>query len=223
MEKPLEGVASFLVAIAVPIVLTMALVRGLTLPWYAAWQYGRTGFPPDPYGLSRAARLRLAAGTIRFLNIPGETDILERLTLPDGTPAYNDRELQHMDDVKAVYNGLTGAALGLLALGAVSGWVLVRRQSARALWLALSRGATLTLILLVSLGLWMLVGFDRFFTAFHGVFFEPGTWVFYYTDTLIRLFPIEFWQTAGLLVAGGVTVLSFGLVIVARRGATDVP
>ncbi|MBN1248042.1 MAG: TIGR01906 family membrane protein [Anaerolineae bacterium] len=205
------------VVVAVPVVLTMTLVRLLTFPWYPAWQYRRAGFPADPYGLPRQERLRLASATIRFLNIPGQTDILETLELPDGSPAYNDRELHHMDDVKAVYNGLSVAALGFLIAGAVSGWALWRAQGAPALWIALTRGATLTLALLVTLGAWMLLGFDRFFTAFHGVFFEPGTWVFYYTDTLIRLFPIEFWQTAGLLVAGGVTLLSLLLIALGRR------
>ncbi len=57
--------------------------------------------------------------------------------------------------------------------------------------------------LLLGLAAWMLIGFEGFFQAFHGVFFESGTWVFSYSDTLIRLFPLPFWQDAGLIVAGG--------------------
>ena len=100
------------------------------------------------------------------------------------------------------------------ALHPVAGRQLARSGDRCAVWQALIRGAALTLVLLVALGSWMLVAFDRFFTLFHGVFFEQGTWTFYYTDTLIRLFPFRFWEDAGLLVAGGVTLLSLGLLIV---------
>lgn len=205
---------SWLVTLSVPIVLTMALVRLLTLPWYPAWEYGRAGFPEDLYGLSPQHRLRMAQASIRYLNVRGPTTVLADLELPDGTPAHNERELDHMDDVKRVYSGLTLVAAGLLVASGVSAWQLVRSGDRCAMWQALIRGAALTLVLLVALGSWMLVAFDRFFTLFHGVFFEQGTWTFYYTDTLIRLFPFRFWEDAGLLVAGGVTLLSLGLLIV---------
>jgi integral membrane protein (TIGR01906 family) len=201
------------VTLSVPIVLTMALVRLLTLPWYPAWEYGRAGFPEDPYGLPLDERLRLAQASIRFLNIAGPTTVLADLELPDGMPAHNERELDHMDDVKRVYSGLTLVAAGCLVASAVSAWQLARSGDGCAVWQALTRGAALTLVLLVALGSWMLLAFDRFFTLFHGVFFQPGTWTFYYSDTLIRLFPFRFWEDAGLLVAGGVTLVTLVLLV----------
>jgi len=204
---------SLLIILSVPVVLTMTLVRLLTFPWYPAWEYGRAGFPEDPYGLSHGDRLGLAQASIRFLNIPGSTTVLRDLELPDGTPAYNERELDHMDDVKRVYSGLTLVAAGLLVASGVSAWQLGRSSARCAAWQGLIRGAALTLVLLVALGIWMLVAFDRFFTLFHGIFFQPGTWTFYYSDTLIRLFPFRFWEDAGLLVAGGVTLVTLALLI----------
>ena len=47
----------------------------------------------------------------------------------------------------------------------------------------------------------MLVSFDSFFTRFHAVLFETGTWTFLYSDTLIRLFPIKFWADVAAIVA----------------------
>ena len=205
---------SWLVTLSVPIVLTMSLVRLLTLPWYPAWEYGRAGFPEDPYGLTQEDRLRLAHASIRFLNIAGPTTVLADLELPDGTPAHNERELDHMDDVKRVYSGLTLAVAGCLVASGVSAWQLARSGDGCAVWQALIRGAALTLVLLVALGSWMLLAFDRFFTLFHDVFFQPGTWTFYYSDTLIRLFPFRFWEDAGLLVAGGVTLVTLALLVV---------
>jgi len=204
---------SWLIILSVPVVLTMALVRLLTFPWYPAWEYGRAGFPDDLYGLSQEDRLRLAQASIRFLNIPGPTTLLRDLELSDGTPAYNERELDHMDDVKRVYSGLTLVAAGLLVAIGLSARKLVRSGDRCAVWEGLVRGAVLTLVLLVALGIWMLIAFDQFFTLFHGVFFQPGTWTFYYTDTLIRLFPFRFWEDAGLLVAGSVTLVTLALLI----------
>ena len=47
------------------------------------------------------------------------------------------------------------------------------------------------------------------------LFFTGNSWLFYYSDTLIRLFPIRFWQDAFLLAAvvalGGGLGLAFGL------------
>ncbi|MEO0599678.1 MAG: DUF1461 domain-containing protein, partial [Chloroflexota bacterium] len=52
---------------------------------------------------------------------------------------------------------------------------------------------------------------DFFFTQFHNVFFEQGTWRFYYSDTLIRLYPERFWFEASLVV--GVLTVVGALVI----------
>ncbi len=206
-----------LIVLAVPIVLTMMMVRLLTLPWYPAWQYGRPGFPPDPLGMPREERLRLAQASIRFLNIPWSTDMLAELHFDDGTPAYQERELEHMDDVKAVYNGLTLLALVMGAAALIAVWALLHQPGAvngscRAIWTSLTQGAIMTLGLIVSLGVWMLISFDLFFTVFHQLFFEPGTWLFSYSDTLIRLFPLPLWQDAGLIIAGGVSALSLLLI-----------
>lgn len=196
-----------LVILAVPIVLTMTIVRALTFPWYARFEYARTSFPTDPFGMPPEERLRLAETTIRYLNLPGRPTMLEHLRFADGEPAYNERELGHMEDVKAVFDGLTLLAGVALAVSLASVWFLVRLDRC-APWSALAQGGALTLALLLGLATWMLIGFEGFFQAFHGVFFASGTWVFSYSDTLIRLFPLPFWQDAGLLVAGGVCVLA---------------
>ena len=40
----------------------------------------------------------------------------------------------------------------------------------------------------------MLLGFDRFFDDFHGVFFEGDSWRFARGDTLLRIYPERFWE-----------------------------
>jgi len=67
---------------------------------------------------------------------------------------------------------------------------------------ALRRGGLWTLLLLGGIMLFVVIGFGIFFVAFHNVFFEPGTWTFLWSDTLIRLFPERFWRDTFLFVGG---------------------
>lgn len=206
----------WLIAAAVPIVLVMTVVRLVTLPWYPAWEYAKPGFPADPLAMSKSERLRLAREAIAFLNMPRGAVRLDASRFDDGTVAYNAREVSHMDDVKLVYDRLTAGALIVLVIALAAVWGLVRLGHGPAVWGALSDGALFTLLVLIALGAWMLVGFNAFFTAFHGIFFEGGTWLFAETDTLIRLFPLQFWSDAGILIAVAVGVVSFALSLVGR-------
>lgn len=212
----MRNIWRWMIILAVPVVLTIGTARLLTLPWYPAWAYQRADFPPDPLGMPLAERLVLARASIAYLNLPwGQAD-LGALWLPDGTPAFNAREIQHMVDVKAVYGVLTWCAVGMLALAGGATWALARQGARATLWGALSDGGLLTLFILLALGVWMLVGFEQFFTAFHLVFFKGDSWLFPTTDTLIRLFPLPFWEMAGYIIAGVVGTLGFGLALVGR-------
>ena len=74
------------------------------------------------------------------------------------------------------------------------------------LWGAIGLVAGL-LLLLAYIG----INFESFFTNFHQVFFASGTWTFEYTDTLIRLFPIQFWADVSVLVVA--TALAQGALL----------
>jgi integral membrane protein (TIGR01906 family) len=86
------------------------------------------------------------------------------------------------------------------------------------------RGGWLTLGLAAGIGIFAAVSFWQFFTVFHSLFFSEDSWMFLYSDTLIRLFPMRFWQDA-FIFAGIVTVgggLALGLALRAqRRPKTD--
>ena len=206
----------WLIALAMPIVLVMTVVRLFTLPWYPAWEYAKPGFSKDPLGMSDTERLRLARESIRFLNVQRGSGLLDDLTFSDGTAAFNTREISHMDDVKLVYDRMTVVALFALVIALASVWGLMRIGNTGAIWGAVSDGSLITLCLLVGSGIWMLVCFDAFFTAFHGIFFEGDTWLFAYSDTLIRLFPLKLWEDAGILIAVIVGIVAFALALFSR-------
>ncbi len=86
----------------------------------------------------------------------------------------------------------------------------------------LRRGGMWMIGLAAALGLVAGVGillnpdvFWQFFTLFHKIFFSGDSWLFYYSDTLIRLFPMRFWEDAflwaAILALGGGAGLAFGL------------
>ena len=179
---------------ALPVLLLAINLRLVTGHWFVRWEYNRPAFPADPYGLSTDERIRLATTCQDYLASNAGISLLADLELADEEPAFNERELKHMEDVQSVYFGITVAGLisGLLwAAAGIASWV--QGWMSDRISVALFNGSLLTLALLGSLGGFMIVSWGEFFTAFHRVFFAGDTWIFPNTDTLIRLFPIRFW------------------------------
>lgn len=203
-----KTVLGWIVTVLTPLVILMIAIRLLMVPLFAQIEYRLPGFPEDPYGFTLEDRLKWSAPSIRFLTNGDELSDLASLSFEDGEPIYNDRELSHMADVKAVVTGmrigLTAAMLVLLAVEIIAlrgGW----RED---LLLAYQRGGWAVIGLIVAILMFVLIAFDQLFTWFHMLFFQSGTWQFYTSDTLIRLFPIRFWQDAFIIV--GVLSLVFG-------------
>jgi len=74
-------------------------------------------------------------------------------------------------------------------------------------------GGLFMLVILAGLVVYVLLQWDEFFTQFHELFFASGSWVFSYSDSLIRLYPVRFWQDAALTI-GGLCGLGAILVVV---------
>jgi integral membrane protein (TIGR01906 family) len=73
---------------------------------------------------------------------------------------------------------------------------------------------------MVVIGVLAYTSFDWFFVLFHRVFFQGDSWLFAYSDTLIQLFPVQFWMdaTAGMAVlAVAASVLLGGVAYVLSR------
>lgn len=204
---------SWLTALLTPILLLSLALRMLLTPTFLRLEYGQTSFPPDPYGFTQADRLHWAGYALEFIRAPHPIRYLADLKMPDGGPLFNERELRHMVDVQRVT--LAALRVGDLTLGVtlLLGLIAIRFRILHAYFQGLQRGGWLTLFLALALGIFGTLAFWDFFTLFHAVFFEGDTWLFEYSDTLIRLFPLRFWQdvfaVTAIIVIAGALLLAF--------------
>jgi integral membrane protein (TIGR01906 family) len=177
-------------------------LRVVATDTFVRHELGRDGFPPDRYGLTEEQRERLALLGLRSIE-PGSEGIvvLERATLPDGSVAFDPRELSHMRDVRSLFGGLMRGTLVAMIAIAVLALALARTRLRTVVPRGLLAGALATIAVAVLLVPVILLGFDGFFTRFHEVFFEGDSWRFSNTDTLIRIYPERFWEDVSQLAA----------------------
>lgn len=198
-------IARLLVIVLLPFVLLLTSARFVMSHAYARWEYGKPDFPKATR-INDTERLTNALASIDF--VTGQASEAEfRALRVNGQPAWNEREVQHMIDVRVVTGRIFTFHLVALALVLASLLVLRGRRAAR----ALQYGSLLTVLMWIVLGIFAAVSFNQFFTLFHALFFEGDTWIFDYEDTLIQLFPIPFWFDAALLIVG--STISMALLI----------
>ncbi len=220
-----QQLLSFIVMLLIPVVLILGAVRLMLNPWFLEFEYHTPNFPPDEFGFTFDERMRYARLELDYITNDAGISFLGDLHFPQGqmappvtcqemtdcTKLYTDRELRHMVDVKNTLKGALNvwyiSIATVLALGVLS-W--------RGRWFsgfrrAVSRGGWLTVILIVVIFAFVLFAFDLIFVVFHNVFFAPGTWTFYSSDTLIRITPERFWRDTFLMV-GGLSAV-FGIIV----------
>lgn len=217
--RTLQKVLARFVTLLLPVALTFLGVRLLLTHTFPEIEYRTPGFPADEYGFTLQDRLQWSRISIDYLLNDADISFLSDLTFPDGAPLFNGRELSHMQDVKNVVQPVlwVGYSVWFLALGLglwarFGGWW---PEYVRGVW----RGGWLTVGLVAVIGIFAGISFWQFFTVFHELFFTGDSWQFLYSDTLIRLFPMRFWQDA-FLFAGALDVLgglALGLGLLPKR------
>jgi integral membrane protein (TIGR01906 family) len=217
--KPL---LSHLASLLTPLALIGLALRVLLTPLFYIVEYNLPWFPADEYGFTKEDRLKWAPHAVDYLVNDAGISYLGDLTFEDGSPLYNERELKHMEDVKQVTRAALQVwyvSLAILLILLILSW---RFNLLPEFFNGLRRGGwwmiglALTIAVIVGTGVLLEPDvFWAFFTWFHTLFFEGDSWLFLYSDTLIRLFPLRFWQDAFLWAAvialGGGAGLAFGL------------
>lgn len=193
-----------LIAVFFPFVLLLLAIRVIATPLFLWIEYYRPGFPADTFGFNSDDRLTYGSYAVDYLNNFAGPRFLGDLVGSNGQPLFQAGEVSHMADVKGVY--LIAMLAGLVLLIAmVVGMVYLSRRSVGGIRRALFAGSLATLVAILGIGAFALLAWEQFFTAFHQIFFANGTWTFQLSDSLIKLFPEQFWLDAGGTI--GVLVL----------------
>jgi integral membrane protein (TIGR01906 family) len=178
-------------------------------PAFVHHEYGTRNFPASDR-FDQTERVRLSDAALHYLRGRISRAELAELRTDSGDIAFRASEVDHLEDVKQVMDGMFLAhaiAIGLAVLAAIVVWCSPLRHRLpmylrHGLWVI---GGLIVLVLGASL-----IDFGVFFTRFHQIFFEEGTWVFSYSDTLIQLYPLPLWVDA-VWKYGALVLLEAGL------------
>lgn len=135
--------------------------------------------------------------------------------------ALDSEAVSHLDDCNAVARAIY-PALAIVALLALVACIhLGRERGRRALGGVFVGGAGIVLGAFLAAGVWALIDFYGFFTAFHRLFFSAGTWEFSAQSLLICALPTEFWMGMGTiwLAVTALVAILLGCVGIALRRA----
>lgn len=152
------------------------------------------------------ADLRLVGAELRnYFNSDNESLVVRSRVYGVEREIFNQREVAHLRDVKGLIQSVYIAALlsaAYLAATVAVGFLWYGRP----FWHMLARlamwGGGLTLVLVLSVGVFALVGFDSLFLKFHQLSFSNDLWQLNpNTDYLLIMFPQGFWLDATLRLA----------------------
>jgi len=208
LKRSILTITRILLVLSVPVFLLLTNLYALMSPAFLHYEYGKADFPPSP-GFTDEQRLMVAEKAVTYLRSDAGIEILGDLEGEEG-PLFREKELVHMVDVKVLTRQafLAHGLLGLLIALSLLALLVIRDGQVST---SLLQGSLLTIALLVAVVALIYLNFDWFFTHFHLTFFAGDSWIFDWSDTLIRLFPERFWFDAatlwGLLTLGEAVIL----------------
>ena len=204
-------ILKILLVLLIPILLIFGSARLLATDTYLAFEYGKTSFPLDSYGFTSEQRFELASTNFHYVRAHLPYNTLSKQTL-NGTSVYNSREVSHMADVRLVFQVILRVWHIAFFLFLLLGFIFWQTGERKPFASALQSGGLLTSGIILAIALLAIFAWQTWFELFHRFFFVSGSWLFSYSDTLIRLFPEKFWVDATLMIS----VLSFigGLLLI---------
>ncbi len=196
------------------------LTAGLAIPTVSANFY-LSGFnrygAGATTGLDQTALKAVSHGLVTYFN--SNEEYIHLTVIKDGQPfqVFNEREIVHLKDVKALFHldrmVLLGTGLFVIAYAAVA---LIRGKRRPLAWSVLT-GSGLTLGLMIALGIGMLFDFDQLLLQFHLLSFANDFWQLDPAhDYLIMLVTRGFMYDSSFICFGA-TALG-ALVLVAAAG-----
>jgi integral membrane protein (TIGR01906 family) len=201
-------------ALVLPLAVLTAL-RIVTNEWIVDFEIDHGALPADRLGMTSEERRELALLGLESIRPGGAgVGVLVERSLASGEPAFTQREIEHMQDVRDMIAVAFRLHLVLVVVLVVAALGLAVRPATRALVpRGLRLGALATLGFACVSGLAMAFAWEPFFDGFHNLFFEGRTWYFDSEDTLLRVYPSAFWLGVGIWLAA--IAIAFALLTLA--------
>jgi integral membrane protein (TIGR01906 family) len=163
-------------------------------------------------GLPSSELDRAAGGLISYWNSGEEYIDITVTREGQAFTLFNEREVIHLKDVKALvrldYLALAVTGAYCLIFAAVALWWR-KAENRRQLALAGMGGSMLSGAMLLTLGIMAVSNFDGFWRQFHVLSFANDFWLLDPSrDYLIMMFPEGFWYDSVLIIAGTMALLA---------------
>jgi integral membrane protein (TIGR01906 family) len=213
--KYLDVVTRRLFILCIPVLLITGFIAvAINSQWLYEHSFNTYGVA-ETTGIAESELEKAAQGIISYFN--SSEEYLSVTVIKDGADfvLFNEREVAHMKDVKALiwldYYVLLGTGVyALVYTGVNIFWR--QRQYRQRLASAAVRGGGITLGLIVILGIMAVFDFNTFFTAFHLISFANDFWLLDpNTDYLIMMFPGGFWYDCVIYIAVAVAVTALAI------------
>jgi len=211
-DRTVHGLVGILVGAATILVLVGAALLLFLNPVWVGFEQARseatawTGWTSDQVTETTNAILRdLVIGPPEFA-----------MTV-DGTAVFDEREREHLRDVRRV---LVAVGFATLAAAVILGATWRRSRGASWFWRSVGSGAGVLAGSVVFLGAFFAFSFDTAFELFHRLFFAGGTYTFDpTTERLVQLFPERFWYETSIAIGVVLFVASVAVAWVALQRA----
>ena len=204
-ESGLDKLVAFsLVVILSPLIFLGIPTRVAFNEWFIDWEYSKADFPKDRYGLPDDYRRYLAKLGLRSVLSDEGMEEFKRAKLPDGRKAFNEREIKHMEDVK----NLLSVFFPLVYIAATISFLsLLYLRDPRLIGKALIFASLFSFMLTGASAIFSITNYELAFELFHNYVFDPYSWRFKYTDTLLRIYPMKFWYDGTIFVVASAGLL----------------
>jgi integral membrane protein (TIGR01906 family) len=170
----------------------------------------------DTTGLDRPQLEAIASAFVAYFTAPPGQLQMEVVVHGQHRPLFNQREVEHMEDVQRLvqfFLNLLPLALAVLALRLLVALALDRGVAALGRDVLIAIGLMVGIVVLV--GIAAAVDFPTLWTLFHEAVFRNDLWQLDPSrDYLIMLFPEPFWYAATLRLALGIALQSAVLALV---------
>ncbi len=186
--------AAFALCVTAVMIAYLFLVLRLTIkqPAYFAGRYEELDIESST-GISVGDCTRAVYRLVEYME--GGVDDIQLTVSENGSDVemYNWQEIEHMKDVRALYQGFRAfmwISFGLFGLSLV---LIIWKKELAALWEGgLIWALAVILAAVLILGAWVLIDFNSFWTGFHRLFFTNDLWLMNpAVCRMIRICPIE--------------------------------